>query len=84
MAVNPIIECVSRDLIPEYCHGSESSVVYSVPPIFVESHPGCSNRSLPRLPLQMFVEEFIPTLLISNINITLRLPKALTLTWLGL
>jgi len=50
MAVNPIIECFSRDLVPEYYQGSESSAVYTAPPLFVESLPGRSNMSLPCLP----------------------------------
>jgi len=41
MAVNAIIECVSMYLVPEYCQGLESSVVYTVPPSFVESFNGC-------------------------------------------
>jgi len=32
MAVNPIIDCFWRDLVPEYCQGLESSVVYTAPP----------------------------------------------------
>ena len=32
MAVNPIIECFGRDLIPDYCHSIESSAVYTAPP----------------------------------------------------
>jgi len=35
MAVNPTTEYFSRDLVPEYCHGLESSAVYTAPPIFV-------------------------------------------------
>jgi len=80
MAVDPIIECFSRDLIPEYCKGLESSAVYTAPPFFVESLHGDTNRSLPRLPLHMHAEEIISTFLTSNIYIGLRLPKALTLT----
>jgi len=79
IAVNPIIDCFSRDLVPEYCHGIESSKVYTVPPCFVESHPSRSNRSLPSLPLLMHGEEIIPTFLKSNIYIGLCLPTALTL-----
>jgi len=51
MAVNPMIEYFSRDLIPEYCHGINSNKVYTAAPFFVESIPGRSNRSLPHLPL---------------------------------
>ena len=39
-AVNPIIECISRDLVPEYCHSLGSSAVYTGPPSFVQSLPG--------------------------------------------
>jgi hypothetical protein len=35
IAVYPIIECISSDLFPEYCHDLESSAVYTVPPSFV-------------------------------------------------
>jgi len=80
MAVNPIIECFGRDLVPEYCQGLKSSAVFTVPPFFVESLHGRSNRSLPRLPLHMHAEDIIPTFLTSNIYIGLCLPKALTLT----
>ena len=31
MPVNPIIQCFSRDLIPEYCQGLESSAFNSAP-----------------------------------------------------
>jgi len=80
MAVNHIIEFFSRDLVPKYCQGLESSVVYTGPPFFDESLHGRSNRSLHRLSLHMHAEEIIPTLLTSNIYIRLCLPKALTLT----
>jgi len=82
VAVNPIIDCVSRDLVPKYCQGSESTAIYTVPPIFVESLPGCSNRSLAPLALHMIPQEIIPTLLVSNMQIRLCLPKDLILTWL--
>jgi len=79
MAVNSIIECFSGDLVPEYCEGLESSVVCTVPPFFVESLPGRSNRSLPHLPLHLHAEEIILTFLTLNIYIGLCLSKALTL-----
>jgi len=61
MAVDQIIEYFWRDLVPEYCQGWESSVVYTAPPFFVESLHGCSDRSLPLLPLHMHAEElFLP------------------------
>ena len=80
MAVNPIIACFGRALVPEYCQGLESSAVNTAPPFFVESVHGRSNRSLPRLPLHMHAEDIIPTFLKSNIYIGICLPKALTLT----
>ena len=80
MAVNPIIQCIPRDLVHEYCQGLESSAIYTAPPFFVESLHGRSNRSLPQLLLHMHAEEIIPTILMSNIYIRLYLPKALTLT----
>jgi len=69
MAVNPIIECFSRDLVPKYCHSLELSAVYTAPPFFVESLPGRPDRSLPRLPLHMHGERIVPTFLTSNIYI---------------
>jgi hypothetical protein len=63
MAVNPIIECFERDLVPEYCHGLECSEVHTVPPFFVESLEGRSFRSLPLLPLHMHAEDIIRTVL---------------------
>jgi len=80
MAVNPIIECNSRDLISEYCQGIESSMVFTATPFFVKTLPGLSNRSLPHLPLHMLVQVIISTFLMSNIYIGLCHPKALTLT----
>ena len=84
MAVNPIIERFSRGLVPEYYHGLESSAVNTAPPICVESLPGCSNRSLPRLPLHMHAEEIVPAFFTLNIYIGQCLPEALTLTRVGL
>jgi len=69
MAVNPIIECFSTDIIPKYCHGLEFSAGYTAPPIFVESLLGRYNRSLPHLPLHMDAEDIIPTVLTSNIHV---------------
>jgi len=80
MAVNPIIECFSRDLVTEYCHGLESSAVHTASPIFVETLHGRSNRSLPCLPLHMHAQAVVPTFLMSNIYIGRCIPKALTLT----
>ena len=80
MAVNPVIECFRRDLVPEYCHGLESSAIYTVPLYFVESVHGRPKRSLPHLPLHKHAEDSIPTFSTSNIYIGICLPKALTLT----
>jgi len=82
MAVKLIFECIWRDLVPEYCHSLESSTVYIAPPVVVNSLPGRSNRSRPRLLLPTHGEEMIPTFLTSNIYTGLCLPNALTLTWL--
>jgi len=80
MAVNPIIECFWRDLVPEYCQGLESSTVCTGPRSFVESVLGHSNMSLHRLLLDMHAEDIIPTFLTSNIYIEKCLPKVLALT----
>jgi len=84
MTVNPIIECYSRDLVPEYYQGLESTVVYTAPPSPVQTLPGPSNWSLPCLPLHMHAQAIILTFLTSNIYIGLCLPKALTLIRLRL
>jgi hypothetical protein len=80
MALNPIIECFSRDLVTEYCQGLESSAVHTAPPFVVETLHGRSNSSLPRLPSHMHAHAIVPTFLMSNIYIGLCIPKALTLT----
>jgi hypothetical protein len=82
IAVNPVIECLRWDLVPEYCQGLESSAVYTAPPFFVESVNGRSNRSLPCPSLHMHAEPIIPTFLTSNIYIRICLPEAFTLTQL--
>jgi hypothetical protein len=69
MAVNPRIERFCRDLMPEYCHGLESSAVNTVAHFFVESFHGRSNRSPPRLPLYIHAEDIIPRVITSNIHI---------------
>jgi len=79
MAVDPRIECFSRDLVPEYCHSLESSAVYTVPPSFVKSLPGHTNRSLPRLPIHMHGEGMVLGFSTSNIYIGLCPLKAVTL-----
>jgi len=79
MAVNPMIECYSRDRVPKYCHGVQSSALYTAPLFFVESLPGRSNWSLPCLPFHIHAGEIIPSFLTSNINIGLYIPKALTM-----
>jgi len=81
MAVNPKIECFWRDLVTEYCHGFESSSVFTPPPFFVETLPGRSNPTLPPLTLHMHPQEVIPTFLTSNIYIGLYFPMARTLEW---
>jgi len=80
MLVNGILEWFSRDLVPEYCQGLESTAIYTAPPFFVESLCGRWNRNLPRLPLHLHGEAIIPIFWMSNIYIGLYLPKALTLT----
>ena len=80
MAVNPIIEGFSRDLISKYCQGVEASADYTAPPVSVETLPGRSNRSVARLPLHMPPQAIIPTFLTSNIYIGQCLPNALALT----
>jgi hypothetical protein len=80
MAVNPIIECISSDLVTKYCEGLESSTVYTSPPCFVETLPGLSIRSQSCLPLAMHAQAIIPTFLTSTIHIAQCLPKALALT----
>ena len=82
MAANPIIVCFSRDLVPEYSQGLESSTVKTAPACFHKSIHGGSNRRLLHLPLHMHPEEIIPTFLMSIIYIGLSLPTALTLTCL--
>jgi hypothetical protein len=63
MAVDPIIERFSRDLILEHYQGLESSTVNTAPPLFVESLLDHSNRGLPRLALYLHAEEISPTIL---------------------
>jgi hypothetical protein len=69
MAVNPIIDYFGRDLVPEYCQGLESSMVYTESSVFVESVHGRSNRSLPCLPFHIHAEHIIRMFLTSNIYI---------------
>jgi hypothetical protein len=84
MPVNPIIECFSRELVPEYCWGLESSTVYTAPTFFVKSICGRSNRSLLGLLSNLYAEQIIPIFLTSNNNISQCLAIALTSTQLGL
>jgi hypothetical protein len=70
------------DLVTEYCQGLESSAVHTVPPFFVETLHGLSNRSLPCLPLHMHAQAIVPTFLKSNIYMGLCIPKLRTLTQL--
>jgi len=57
IVVNPIIECLSRDHVLQFCQGLESSVVYTASTFFAESLHDRSNRSLRRLLLHMHAEE---------------------------
>ena len=61
MTMNPIPEYFGRDLVPEYCNGLESRAVYTAHSFFVESLPGCSNKSIPHLLLHVHAEETVPT-----------------------
>jgi len=81
MAVNPRIEYFSSNLIPEYLQSVECSTTYTVLHFFVKCLPCRSNRSPPRLLLQMQVDEIIPTFSTSNIYIGHYLPTELTLPW---
>jgi len=83
MAGNPIIEFFSKHLMTEGCRSLECSMVYTVPPFFVETFPGRSNRGVPRLLLHLNAQEIIPTFLMSNIYIGQCLPTAVTLPALG-
>ena len=53
---NPINDCFWKHLVPEYSHGSECNTVYTEPPIFVESLPGSSSRSLLCLLFHLHIE----------------------------
>jgi len=79
MAVDPIIECFSRHLLPEYCQGLDSCAVNTAASFLVESIDGCPNSSLPGLQSNTHADKMIRTFLTSNIYITLYLPEALTL-----
>jgi len=79
MAVNHIIEWLSRDLVPDNRHSLVSSAVYTAPPFFAESFPDRSNRSLPRFLLRLHTEGIIPTFLTLNSYIGQCLTKSLTL-----
>jgi hypothetical protein len=81
-AVNPIIECLSRDLVTINCQGLQSSAVYTAPPVFGKTLSHHSNWSVHRLQLHMHTQAIISTFLTSNCYIILCLPKALTLTQL--
>jgi hypothetical protein len=80
MAVNTIIECFPKNLVPENGQSLQSSMFYTAPPMFVEYLPCHSSRRQPRLPLHRHGEEIIPTFLTSNIYIQLCVRKSLTLT----
>jgi len=80
IAVDPMIECISRDLVTEYCQGVESSAVYPAPPFSVKTLRGWSNWSLPRLQLHMHAQAISPTFLTLNVYIGFCLRNALTLS----
>jgi len=84
IAVNPIIECFWRDLVPKYCQGVQSSAVYTGPPFFVDSVHGRPYWSLPCVLLHLHAEDMVPTILTLIIYIGICLPTALTLTRLWL
>jgi len=70
MALDPRIEWLSWDLVPEYCHGLESSKVDPAPPFVVKSLRARSNMSPPHLALHMHGKEIIVTFVMSNIYIS--------------
>jgi len=76
IAVNPIIECVSRDLVTEYCEHLESSAVHTGHPFFLETLQGHSNRSLPHLPFHIHAQPIVSKFLTSNIEVGLCIPQA--------
>jgi hypothetical protein len=84
MQVSSIIESFSRDLVPEYCQSFKSGAGCTAHPCFIESLYGCSNRSLPCLPLHMHAEQIIPIFLTSNLDSGLHVAKAPNLTELWL
>jgi hypothetical protein len=61
MAVDPIIECFSRDLVTQYCQDLESSGVCTAPPIYVETISCRSYRSISRVLLHMHAQAIILT-----------------------
>jgi len=75
MAVNPIITCDSRNLVPKYCQGLEYSAFYTASPIYVESLPSGPNTTLPCLPFHMHSAQIISTFLTSSIHIGLSSAK---------
>jgi len=83
MVVNLIIEYFSRNLVPENCHGLESSAICTAP-LFVDSLPGRISRSLSRVSLNIQAEEDIATFFMSNNCIGVCLPQAVSLTRLWL
>jgi hypothetical protein len=80
MAINPIIEYFSRDLVPEYCHELESKAIPSVCPLFVESLHGRSSWSQHHELFHLHGEDIIPIVVTSNIHIGYCHPMARTLT----
>jgi hypothetical protein len=80
MEFYPKIEWVARDLVPQYHQDLESNAVYTVPPNYVESLHGHSNRALPHMLLYMHAEEINTTFIMSNVDIGVCLLKALNVT----
>jgi hypothetical protein len=75
IAVNHIIECISRDLITKYFQGLKFSMVYTAPPGFLETLTVGSNRNIPRLPLYIGVQAAIHTFYTLNMYIARCLPQ---------
>jgi len=69
MAVKPIIECISRNLVSEHCHSVASSACYTAPLFLVEALNRYSNRSSLNLPFHLHGQEIISIGLMLNIHI---------------
>jgi len=80
MAVNPMIEWFSRDLVPADCPTSESCTVYIAHPFFTKSLPGRANTSLHCLLLNLYTTTFLPLFVTSNIYIRQCITKSFSRT----